>query len=754
MTIINRLKSKSPILLLFLCLVGIACIIFLPYLLKLRLFIFDADQLLEYHPFYEQWNRMIDAFLEDGIMPFYSLNSFLGNDFFASKAFYLTGDWLFPIVRLFSDLKDGLMVETIICFLTGGLGFGLWAKAFGIESKKLIILGGITYALSSMAGIFTGVYMFYRFYMFMPYVFLGLEYYRLHKCYWVLPLASCISFLNCYYFMFPMAFMMVVYFIFTYKYHDTTIKIPKILLNSLGAIGLFLLGFMMSGILTIPAIMNVLNNPRVGSSGDLPWYIPFDHHVLFSFLSGFITPGVNVSTSVNYLFDSGYDGHLSRFSTFLSIIPSLIALSLFHRKTVKQDKVTVIRMMMVAMTIVLLIKPINMVFHGLSEPSFRWVFIPLSIFLIISLETMDKGYWTKEALVKTTKWYLIVLIISFIVILIVDQVDIEAFGFNILLIIGCIILTILLVRYVYIHGLTNLIIGLSIIISIVTYSARLFIASMTFYPYTDSLDGSVISWYDGFDEEDRFYRVYVDPDKLMPSSPMNLNQSLHYNYRSTMAYDSTYEQNLNDFLIRNGIDWNRLLIDDPEVLRMLGVKYYYVTDESELPDGYDYTYAYNINHYKVYKQEEYRPIGFTYTKYVDGSTSDIDWNNVLLLEDELYELIESSSENHSIDFDLVDYRNDNYLYGEITVDQPSILFMSIPYNEGWMALDGDKQIDIHRVQGGFIGVVLEPGEHDLTFIFSSPGYSIGNKLTLVGGVGYIGMIVYCGYRYYVKRKRH
>ena len=745
MTYLNRLKKKSPILLLFLLLVAIACVVYLPYLLKLRLFIFDADQLLEYHPFYEQWNRMIDAFLEDGVMPFYSFNSFLGNDFFSSKAFYLTGDWLFPLVRLFPDLKDGLMVETILCFLAGGVGFGLWAKAFGINSSRLIILGGISFALSSMAGIFTGVYMFYRFYMFMPYVFLGLEYYRNHQHYWVLPLASCISFLNCYYFMFPMAFMMVIYFIFTYKYHDPTMKISTILFHSMGAIGLFMLGFMMSGILTIPAIMNVLNNPRVGSSGDLPWYIPFDHHVLYSFFSGFITPGVNVSTSVNYLFDSGYDGHLSRFSTFVSIIPSLIAFSLFHRKTEKQEKIKIIRIMLVVMTIVLLVKPINMVFHGLSEPSFRWIFIPLSIFLVISLETMDKGYWNKDALVSTTKWYLIILLVLLAFILIIDQVDIEAFGFNILWIIGCMVLTIVLMRYVYIHGLTNGIIGLSIVLSMIAYSTRLYISSMTFYPYTDSLDGSVISWYDGFDSEDRFYRVYVDPDKLMPSSPMNLNQSLHYHYRSTMAYDSTYEQNLNDFLLRNGIDWNRLLIDDPQVLRMLGVKYYYVTDERELPDGYDYTYAYNINHYKVYKQEGYRPIGFTYTKYIDGSTMDIDWNNELILEEDLYAMVESSAINTSVDFDLVDYRNDNYLYGEITVDQPSVLFMSIPYNDGWMALDGNQEIPIYKVQGGFIGVYLEEGEHDLTFMFSSPGYSLGNKLTLAGGIGYVGVIAFSIY---------
>ena len=51
MTYLNRLKEKSPILLLFLLLVAIACVVYLPYLLKLRLFIFDADQLLEYHPF-------------------------------------------------------------------------------------------------------------------------------------------------------------------------------------------------------------------------------------------------------------------------------------------------------------------------------------------------------------------------------------------------------------------------------------------------------------------------------------------------------------------------------------------------------------------------------------------------------------------------------------------------------------------------------------------------------------------------------
>lgn len=731
---------KHPLFYLFIGLTLLALLVFSPYLLNIREFVFDTDQWIEYRFMYEQWDRMIDLFLDKGIMPFYSFNSFLGNDFFSSKAFYITGDFFFPIIRLFPNIVDGLKFETISCFVISGLSFALLCKEFGIQQNKFIILGAYIYALTGMASIFCGVYMFYRFYCFMPFIFYAIECYRNRHHYLIFPLSIAQAWFSCFYLMVPTSFFMPIYFFFTYYYHDDSMTIKKSLVNAIGAIFLYLIGFAVSGILLLPALINTLSNPRV-ANGYTKWYLPFDLHVFTSLISGLVTPSINVSSRIPYLFESGFDGHLSRFTTFVNplLIISLLA-SIWIRKS-SNRKIIVCRNTSIILLLVMIIKPINMLFHGLSEPSMRFIFVPLSILLLMALILFDNDWINNEKLINVSKIYIILTLILLVINIIIDQIDITSFIFNITLIIVSLYLLHILVKYYLNNGMNKLLIISLILINVISFEGRLLNMSSTYYSYTDSLNKEIIE-YNARLDEDKFFRIWVDPSKLMPTSSMNLNQSMHFNYRSTASYDSCYEQNLNGFLAMNGIDWNRLLINDPQVLRMLGVKYWYVTDEAELPKEFNFDYVTNVNHYKVYQLNNYRPIGFTYSQFISNPSEMQNWNEQLLVEDELMNEIKDYPLSQSIDFNLVDYRNDNYLYGEINTSEPSVLFMSIPYNNGWMVLDGNEQIPIYKSQGGFLGLNLQSGQHYLTFIFIPPGYSIGNKLTRIGLLAYIILLIY------------
>ncbi len=429
-----------------------------------------------------------------------------------------------------------------------------------------------------------------------------------------------------------------------------------------------------------------------------------------------------------------------------------------------------------------------MLFHGLSEPSMRYIFIPMTILLLMSLVIFDNDWVNQDQLTKFSKGYAFLVLVLLIINHIIDQINLLDLSFNITLILVSLFVLLILVNYYLKHGMNKFLIAALIVVNAISFEGRLLNMSSTYYQYTDSLNKAVMEYNASYDS-DRFFRIWVDPSQLMPSSPMNLNQSLHFNYRSTASYDSCYEQNLNDFLAMNGIDWNRLLIDDPQALRMLGVKYWYVTDERELPKDFEFTYVTNVNHYKVYQLNNYRPIGFTYTQFITDSSLMENWNEQLLIEEDLMQQVTNLPTNQSTDFKLVDYRNDNYLYGEITIDQQAVLFTSIPYNNGWMVLDQDQQIPTYKVQGGFIGLNLQPGgeitidqqavlftsipynngwmvldqdqqiptykvqggfiglnlqpgQHYLTFIFIPQGYSLGNKLTLAGIFAYLILIIY------------
>jgi len=78
---------------------------------------------------------------------------------------------------------------------------------------------------------------------------------------------------------------------------------------------------------------------------------------------------------------------------------------------------------------------------------------------------------------------------------------------------------------------------------------------------------------------------------------------------------------------------------------------------------------------------------------------------------------------------------------EGTVDLPenSVLFTSIPYDEGWKAYADGKRTDTSVALGAFVAVELPPGSHEIKLVFTPPGLVLGScisAVTLIGLAGY------------------
>ena len=59
-----------------------------------------------------------------------------------------------------------------------------------------------------------------------------------------------------------------------------------------------------------------------------------------------------------------------------------------------------------------------------------------------------------------------------------------------------------------------------------------------------------------------------------------------------------------------------------------------------------------------------------------------------------------------------------------------VLFTTIPYDEGWAVwVDGEPKEPL-LLCGAFLGVMLEPGEHEVTVNYTAPGFDIGCWITL------------------------
>lgn len=82
----------------------------------------------------------------------------------------------------------------------------------------------------------------------------------------------------------------------------------------------------------------------------------------------------------------------------------------------------------------------------------------------------------------------------------------------------------------------------------------------------------------------------------------------------------------------------------------------------------------------------------------------------------------------------IEVMEDGYVRGRVVAsEEKPVLFTSFPYEEGWKAfVDGAEQEIYPLLEGGFIGLRLEPGEHEIELRFTAP-YSIQGKwLSLCG----------------------
>lgn len=71
-------------------------------------------------------------------------------------------------------------------------------------------------------------------------------------------------------------------------------------------------------------------------------------------------------------------------------------------------------------------------------------------------------------------------------------------------------------------------------------------------------------------------------------------------------------------------------------------------------------------------------------------------------------------------------------------DEPRLLFLGIPYDKGWSLYDNGKEIEVMRVNVGFMGTYLAPGEHELILKYRTPGLYEG---AAISGATAIGLLV-------------
>lgn len=175
----------------------------------------------------------------------------------------------------------------------------------------------------------------------------------------------------------------------------------------------------------------------------------------------------------------------------------------------------------------------------------------------------------------------------------------------------------------------------------------------------------------------------------------------------------------------------------------------------ELPS---FKYIGENEHFEIYENELYIPMGFGYDKFVRKSDADnkskLQRQNVLMkalvLSDEQaekysdilteYEMPASSalSRNTYTVFCKEkrmccskSFRFDSHGFTSvIDLSKPQLVFFSVPYSEGWTAEVNGVPADVERVDEGFMAVRADTGENTIVFRYETPYLRIGIIISL------------------------
>jgi len=261
-----------------------------------------------------------------------------------------------------------------------------------------------------------------------------------------------------------------------------------------------------------------------------------------------------------------------------------------------------------------------------------------------------------------------------------------------------------------------------------------------------------------------FYRI----DKDFGSGPayhQTLNDALVQDYFGTSSYQSFNELNYIKFLtetevIKRGDEtqtrWAPGLRGRPILESISSVKYFLTKGDGKFLQNVGFVPIQRFGDVTILYNTFSLPMGYSYDKYItyeDFSKlsrlqKDVALLRAFVIDNEqvsnfkefqqysttdtvprfTFELYDSAVNQRKSDTLTIPKFKENLFLATIKLDSTKLIYLSIPYNEAWKVKANGKEIETHRVNIGFTGIKLEPGEYKLVIKFGNNSSTIVNLL--------------------------
>lgn len=637
--------------------------VFNVYFLKPNNFKLGYDFQSQHLFFYSDFKRLINT----GQFPFYSLNLFLGNNFFASKSYYLLGDPFAYITLLFSfeNLIGAMFLIYVLKFLCAFLLFNHLLYIFGLNSRQRII-PSLAYCFCGWAMLFLEHPMFITWYSFLPLLLIGLENVLNKQKYFIFVVAISLVLLSNYYFFFTTSVFLTFYWTIRY-FQIKEINFKLYIKETLKLVLYYFIGVMLPLFLIIPSFIHLINNPRISTNFILtkkwvPIKIYFDL-ILKSFIGPF-----KVNDISQLLFNTN-DYNTNNLTIYSSVLNLVLLPQFLYLKNKKLRNGFLVLLMI---EFIILLSPYGAsLMHGFKVANFRWTLLLITTIIIVVAHVIKEDSLNKKMLLFTTVFYLFLL---FILIFAANHYhkplwdhlkpEYNAIFASIFLVI--IYFLILFFRFKYFKIILLIIFGIEII-SYGNLTLQRYPNENYDYKLNKLLSKQAIDYIKEIEGEKSFYRIYVPYHHYNFWMPHNVN--LYYDFKSAYTYDSLsnpYSQKYAKEYLGGYDQQLQFDINNPEILKKLYFKYYIVKEAKFNLGKVDYhKKELDLNAHKEF--ELLKDFG-EYKVYRDNSI-----------------------ENYPLSFSLL---KDNIMYAKSNVD--GIVNTTIAYDDGFKVYVNGKVVECDK----------------------------------------------------------
>ncbi|MGI5893011.1 MAG: YfhO family protein [Candidatus Merdivicinus sp.] len=728
---------------------------FLPFLIWDKgLFIYYGDFNVQQIPFYQMCH---DSILSGNLM--WNWYTDLGANFIGSYSFYLLGSPWFWLTLLFpSEAVPYLMAPLLMLKIaTAGVTSFAYIRRF-VKNPGYAMIGALLYAFSgySIYNIFFNH--FHEVIAIFPLLLIGMEEFMVNNRRGAFALAvfGC-AFIN-YYFFFGEVIFALLYFIFRAVYDRGNrsgfyLTVKKFLLLALEAV----LGLLLACCLLVPSLLAIASNPRT-SNFLFGWNGLFYGNVqrYGLILSSFFFPP-DIPAYPNFFPDS--NAKWSSVSAFLPLF-SMSGVITFFKCTRRHWAKALFGLCMVFAFIPFL----NSSFSAFNSSYYaRWFFMFILIMAMMTAVSLERY---RESFSYGIKWTLIITL-AFTVLAIFPSYKegILTFGelinyqerfwpYMILSLMGLVLASFLiqLDGKAFFRVTAGAVCFVAFVMSVLMLALGKTNPDNAHRVSEMALKGSEkFSFLRG--DEDDFYRI--DLDDCMDNFPM------FWKIPTIQAFHSVVPGSIFEFYDTIGYDrsvGSRPELDYEALRSLTSVKYLLTYESREKdPDISGFTYVTTENEFKIYENENFIPMGFTYDYYVSEEDLEAytenkrDWLMLagLYLDDEaiernrdilsplpdeeyptlseegLAELAQLRNEHTCSSF----VRDNTGFTAEISLDRENLVFFSVPWDTGWSATVNGEPVQIEKANAGFMAVRVPEGEAVIRFEYRTPGLTIGFIIT-------------------------